>query len=123
MEKAIRELADRLRSMPQSRLARVDDRLGGQTLSAASHELAQWCAGAAAGVGRQGEAAGLKVPVVPRLSDLACGDQVQVLGRELIAVLATVDGATPVWLEGSWGTAAEVGAEFAERVDVLRASA
>jgi len=120
---AISRLGDRLRSLPASRLSRVDDRLAGQSIAAASHAFAQWCAWAAAGIGQRQADTGPEVPGLPRLDDLASGDQVQLLGRELIVVLATVEPSTQVWLAGSRVSAERVSDELRERVDGLRSIA
>ena len=113
-------LVDRLRSLPEPRLTRLDDRLGGRSIATASHEFAQWCGEAAAGAASGEVAAAPEVPTVPRLAELATGDQVQVLGQELIAVLTTMDPAAPVWLGGTRLPASQVSTELRERIEFLR---
>jgi len=81
-------LADRLRTLPESRLTRSEDRLDGESLATTCHAFAQWCADMA----RPGL-------VVPRLSDLASGDQVLVLGRDLLARLPELSARDQVTAE------------------------
>ena len=81
IDEGLTRLADRLRAMPESRLSRSDDRLDGESLADACHAFAQWCADSTP-----------EAPAapVPRLSDLASGDQVLVVGRELINALDAI---------------------------------
>jgi hypothetical protein len=84
----VRRLADHLRRLPESRLRRRPDALGGATTAEAAHALAQWYADAAARL------ADPDAPVrraVPRLSDLAVADQVAVTGADLVSALAATD--------------------------------
>jgi hypothetical protein len=81
----VRRLADLLRRLPESRLRRRPEALRGSTVAEAAHGLAQWYADTAAGL------ADPDAPVlraVPRLSDLAVGDQVAVTGADLVSALA-----------------------------------
>lgn len=80
---ALRRLSDRLRSLPESRLRRREPGLSGSSPAEAAYELATWCATASSD-GMQ-SAPKVRQPTVPRLSDLASGDQVWVLGTELLA--------------------------------------
>jgi len=71
-------LCDRLRTAPESRLTRRDDRLAGRSLAEAAHDVAQWAATT------QGVDA-----AVPALHPLASGDLLAVVGREFLGWLAT----------------------------------
>lgn len=83
---AVAALADHLRRLPESRLRRRHDELGGATAAEAAHRLAQWLADEAA---RWDAGEGpVVLRAVPRLSDLAVGDQVAVTGQELVDRLA-----------------------------------
>ena len=118
---ALSRLADRLRSAPESRLTRADDRLAGASIADASHELARWCATAAQLAISASHGAHPVVPTVPRLQPLASGDQLLVLGRELLAALAEAamrpDGAA-MRPDGGVDT---LEAEFLEWIEQLRA--
>lgn len=86
--------ARHLRHLPQSRLARRHSELDDDTTADAAHAFAGWLATAAAGL-----AAGSVPPVgrrVPRLSDLAVGDQVAVTGAELVAAATSAQDADAV---------------------------
>jgi hypothetical protein len=88
-------VVDRLRSLPEQRLTRADDQLPGGSAASAVHELACWAA-AASGVPDQ----------VPVLHPLASGDQLAVVGRDLLDQAERGDGAL---LE-----------QWRERIQVLR---
>lgn len=86
LDSAVARLAEHLRRLPESRLRRHHDELGPGTTADAAHRLAQWLADAAAR-----SVAGEDPPTlrpVPRLSDLAVGDQVAVTGHELADALS-----------------------------------
>jgi len=72
-------MADRLRSLSDVRLAAAAP--GGGSRADAAHALAQRLADAAATLG------GHDVRLVPRLDDLAVGDQVAVTGTDLVHAL------------------------------------
>jgi len=110
IEASLVRLVDRLRSAPESRLTRADDRLAGASIADACHELASWCATVTpAATSRSG-----RVPVVPKLNPLASGDQLLVLGRDLLVTLA---GEAPPHDMKSAG----VRAELLARIEHLRA--
>jgi hypothetical protein len=117
----LRRLVDRLRSMPESRLARTDDRLGGESVADAAQRLAQWCALATAGVQGRRAAAPPTAPTVPRIGDLASGDQVAVVCGELLVALEGLDPASPVWLDRARTTAGDVAVELERHMGELRA--
>lgn len=81
IEDQLSRLVERLRSAPESKLTRADERLDGRSLADACFEFVCWCAA---------ENVAKSVPVenrMPhRLHPLASGDQVQVLGCELVAI-------------------------------------
>ena len=82
-------VVDLLRSMPATRLARTwgatgpvpdDDAMGAPgSVADAAHGAAQWCADAEAVI------SGSPPHVVPRLGDLAAGDQLAVTSGDLLA--------------------------------------
>jgi hypothetical protein len=74
-------LCDRLRTAPESRLTRRDDRLGGRSLAEATYDVVQWAA----------TTQGVAAPV-PALHALATGDLLAVVGREFLDWL---DNSTP----------------------------
>lgn len=84
----LERVCDRLRSAPESRLVRADATLTGGSLAGAVHALAEWAAAVA------GESA----EPVPRLNPLASGDQLAVLGGDLLRQLdrGAVDDADAV---------------------------
>jgi len=116
----IGRLVDRLRSAPESRLSRREERLGGRSVATAAHDLAQWCADAAVGVTHRERDTSPAAPAVPRLTDLAAADQLSVLTRELLDALARVDDQTPVWSKGGRSSVAGVRAQLREQVLALR---
>ncbi len=77
-------LVDRLRSSSDVRLGGTVP--GGGTRADAAHRLAQELADAAAGL------VGDPLRPVPRLGDLAVGDQVAVTGADLLDALAVTSG-------------------------------
>ena len=83
LERLVERLAEHLRRLPESRLRRHRPELGEATAADAAHALAQWLADTAAALAADESPA--PPPRVPRLSDLAVGDQVAVTGAELVA--------------------------------------
>jgi len=106
-------LADRLRQLSESRLRRRYAELGDQSAAEAGHALAQWFADAAARLTDGDPAAGR---AVPRLTDLAVGDQVAVTGTDLVAASATA----PPTSGPAGAELAAVVAEALERAQRLR---
>jgi hypothetical protein len=88
--KALNRLCDRLRSAPETRLVRVEDRLSGASVADAVHGAAAWAA-SAQGISDQ----------VPRLHPLASGDQLRVVGSDLLDWVAgtPTDGTEDVLAE------------------------
>jgi len=112
IEAALVRLVDRLRSAPESRLTRADDRLAGASIADACHELASWCA-TVTPLATSGSLTG-RLPAVPTLHPLASGDQLMVLGRDLLGALA--DEGAPDNVES-----ADVRVELLARIERLRA--
>jgi hypothetical protein len=79
----VSRLADHLRRLPESRLRRRHDDLGGITGADAGRQMAQWLCDATAQLAPDGA----RPPALPRLPDLAVGDQVAVTGQDLVAAL------------------------------------
>ncbi len=79
--KVLDRLCDRLRSAPETRLVRADDRLSGGSVADAVHEAAAWAA-SAQGIRHQ----------VPRLHPLASADQLSVVGGDFLDWVAADDG-------------------------------
>ena len=111
IEAALARLVDRLRSAPESRLTRADDRLAGASVAEACHDLASWCARVTPATSRSPTGS---LPPVPTLHPLASGDQLLVLGRDLLVALA--EEAAPADVES-----ADVRAELLARIEHLRA--
>ncbi len=109
IEDALVRLVDRLRSAPESRLTRADDRLAGASIAEACHELASWCATVTPATSGSPS----HLPAVPKLHPLASGDQLLVLGRDLLVALA----------EAASDDVREAGvrAELLDRIEQLRA--
>lgn len=78
---ALARLCDRLRSIPEARLVRADDRLAGRSAAAAVHEAAAWAA-SAQGISHQ----------VPRLHPLASADQLSVVGSDFLDWVGSDEG-------------------------------
>jgi hypothetical protein len=81
-------VVDRLRSMAETRLTRHDEALSAGSIAAECHALAVWAAAVS----------GSPDPV-PRLHPLASGDQLAVIGRELLERAAPGDAPLESWRE------------------------
>lgn len=79
-------VVERLRSLPEQRLTRADDRLPAGSLAAEAHAIAAWAA----------TASGVADPV-PVLHPLASGDQLAVIGGELLDQAAADGDVLPEW--------------------------
>lgn len=79
-------VVDRLRSLSEARLVRRDDSLPSGSIAAECHDLAVW----AASVGGAAQ-------TVPLLHPLASGDQLAVIGRELLDVAEEQPGPLTEW--------------------------
>lgn len=106
-------VADRLRTMPQARLhasTASDSPSGGlpsvppspptvhgQTVAERAHQVAQLMAELDIGVEHHDDPRPADIPPVPRLADVALGDQIEVTGRDLLRAAADLPVATPVW--------------------------
>jgi hypothetical protein len=78
--KALDRLCGRLRTTPETRLVRADDRLSGGSVADAVHEAAAWAA-SAQGIGHQ----------VPRLHPFASADQLSVVGGDFLDWVSSAD--------------------------------
>jgi hypothetical protein len=81
-------MVDRLRSMAETRLTRPDSDLPAGSVAAECHALSVWAA----------RGSGSLVPV-PRLHPLASGDQLAVIGRELLDAAERGDARLEPWRE------------------------
>ncbi|MED7948343.1 MULTISPECIES: hypothetical protein [unclassified Streptomyces] len=111
LAEAVDALADRFRSMPQSRLHGVVP--GHASRAAAALALARWLAAAARAV------EGGPVRELPEAGAFAVGDQLAVTGHDLVAALAGLPGDDGVALPAELGgpsTVAAVRAEASARV-------
>ncbi|WP_406202531.1 hypothetical protein OH807_24440 [Kitasatospora sp. NBC_01560] len=114
---AVDALADRFRSMPQSRLLGAVP--GHPSRAAAALALARWLAAAAQG------AEGGPVREVPDAGAFAAGDQLAVAGHDLAAALAALPGTAQVVLPEPLGgprTAAAVAAAALAEVTATAAA-
>ena len=94
----VRRVSDRLRSLSQAKLAAP---VGGFSSRAdGARKVAQVLAEAAQGVEERGAAAEPAWRRVPQLSDFAVGDQVAVVGHDLLAALDSVAPGDDVWSRG-----------------------
>ena len=101
---ALTRLVDRLRTASEPRLTRPHDQLAGQSLAEASYGLAVWC------VKCLEELTATRLPELPRVGPFAAGDQVWVVGHDLLRLLARAD--VPM----------AVGQEFLDRVNTIRSA-
>jgi hypothetical protein len=95
LSEQVGRLADRLRSLSDVRLAAALP--GGGSRADAAHRLAQELADAAAGLHAE------PTRPVPRLDDLVVGDQVAVIGTDLVTALRRAARDDP---DGPWSAAA-----------------
>jgi hypothetical protein len=106
LDDSVRRLADRLRSLGAPRLGRAPTSPppGGaadvRSVADQAHALAGELAALDVGAARRSEATQPVVPVVPRLSDFAVGDQVAVCGASCLASVREVPSETLVWWSG-----------------------
>lgn len=115
---AVDRLADRLRSLSDTRLARP---LPPHSSRAdAAHTLAQALAQADQGVEQRADPQPPAWRRVPRLHDFAVGDQVAVTGHDLVRAAEGLDPATPVWAPGGRRPVGELLAELASSAAELR---
>ncbi|MFC5665305.1 hypothetical protein ACFP3U_20270 [Kitasatospora misakiensis] len=120
LAEAVDALADRFRSMPQSRLLGAVP--GHSSRAAAGLELARWLAAAAqaaeaarADGGPDGGAVGGAPRELPEAGAFAVGDQLAVVGHDLAAALAALPGDAAVTLPDDGAVAAETVRELAVR--------
>jgi len=109
-------VADRLRTMPLARLRATAAAVPGsalfppagragragnvdETVADGALRAAQLMADLATGVERRDAPAPPAAPRVPRLADVALGDQVEVTGRDLLTAADDLPGSAPVWRE------------------------
>jgi hypothetical protein len=97
--RVLERVCDRLRSASDARLARPDGQLPAGSVAAEAHALAAWAA----------VAQGVEHPV-PQLHPLASGDQLAVVGRDLLD-----------WLESGQGDPSVL-KTWRDRVQQLRAA-
>ena len=99
---SLMRLVDRLRSASESRLTRPHDQLAGQSLVEAAYELARWC------VAQYQQLTATDVPALLAVGPFAAGDQLFVVGRDLVTLIKGGDAPTAV------------GEEFLRRIDAIR---
>jgi len=101
--RTVERLADRLRTVAETRLARPprgdgDPSQAGRTsLADRAHRLAQSLADAEQGIAERAAEQAPRWRTVPRLGDLAVGDQVAVTGKDLAAACVGLGTDEPVW--------------------------
>ncbi len=110
---AVRDVADRIGRLPQSRLL---------TRAAGGLDLAQHFADAAAGIEARAATVAPRPRAVPTLSVFAVGDQVAVTGGDVLAAADGLDPTEPVWHDGERRALAEVLAQLQARAAALRAT-
>jgi hypothetical protein len=102
----VRRVADRLRSLSQSRLAAPAPPYASR--ADAARAAAQALADAAQGLAERACGPEPSWRPLPLLSDFAVGDQVAVTGRDLLDELSGCDPAAQVWTRSGRRTAREV---------------
>ena len=114
----VRRVADRLRSLSQAKLGAP---VGGFASRAdGAREVARVLAEAGQGLEEAGAPAEPAWRQVPRLSDFAVGDQVAVVGNDLLRVLDGVAPDDDVWTPGARRTALSVVTAAAAELAALR---
>ena len=111
-------LADRLRSLSDTRLARPLPPHASR--ADAAHALAQALAEADQGVEQRTDPQPPAWRRLPRLHDFAVGDQVAVTGHDLVRAAEGLDPATPVWAPGGRRPLGGLLAELAAALRELR---
>ena len=104
--RSVERLADRLRTLADTRLARPLD--GGATAADRAHALAQALADAEQGIAERAAERPPAWRAVPRLGDLAVGDQVAVTGADLVAACDGLGPDEPVWTRAGRSAASAV---------------
>ena len=99
---ALMRLVERLRTASEARLTRPHDQLAGQSLVEATYELSVWC------VEQCQQVTATELPELPRVGPFAAGDQISVVGRDLVMLMTGADVPT------------SVREEFLQRVDAIR---
>ena len=103
LARSVERLADRLRTLADTRLSRPPrgDRdayeADGASVADRAHRLAQSLADAEQGIVERAADQAPRWRTVPRLGDLAVGDQVAVTGADLAAAGAGLSPDEPVW--------------------------
>ncbi len=115
---AVDRLAERLRSLSDTRLARPLP--PHPSRADAAHALAQALAEADQGVEQRADPQPPAWRRVPRLHDFAVGDQVAVTGHDLVRAAEGLDPATPVWAPGGRRPVGELLAELESSARELR---
>jgi hypothetical protein len=103
---ALRELTDRMRALPESRL--IGRVAAGEQLA---RRLVEW----AHGVEHRDRLPPPPVPELPHVGLFVTADQVAVVGADLVAAASGLPASTPVWVDG--------GTRQAPLADVLAAAA
>ncbi|MFJ9953578.1 hypothetical protein [Kitasatospora sp. NPDC091207] len=124
LAEAVEALADRFRSMPQSRLLGAVP--GHPSRAAAALALARWlalAAQAAEGVATGGDGPAGPPREFPDAGAFAAGDQLAVAGHDLAAALAALPAQTPVPLPEPLGGPATAPAVLARALAEVAATA
>jgi len=117
--RSVERLADRLRTLADTRLAR---RIGGAATAAdRAHGLAQALADAEKGIAERAAGQPPAWRPVPRLGDLAVGDQVAVTGADLVAACEGLGPDDAVWTRAGRSAASAVLAQAVADVRELAA--
>jgi hypothetical protein len=104
--RAVERLADRLRTLTDARLARPV--VGGASAGDRAHVLAQSLSDAEQGIAERAAERPPAWRTMPRLGDLAVGDQVAVTGADLVASCEGLDPAESVWTRAGRSAASAV---------------
>ncbi|MGQ0625195.1 MAG: hypothetical protein ACT4PP_11180 [Sporichthyaceae bacterium] len=109
---AVTAASDRLRTLPESRLRRVEE-----SVRAVLERLAEL----GAGIEARAVATPPRAPAVPELSVFALGDQLAVLGTDVVVGLDALARGDLVWLAGDRAPAARALEAAAQWLGELRA--
>lgn len=114
LERELRRVCDRIRSLPLRQLA--------GPRAAAVRATAGWLASAGQGVEERDRPGFPAWRTVPKLMDHAAGDQLAVTGQDLLAALRDLPPGTQVWTPGGRRTAEDLARDALTALRDLRRS-
>ena len=118
IEADVRRVAERLRTLSEAQL--TAEAAPYSTRAAGGRAVAQKLAEAAQAIEERHSGAEPQWRAVPELTAFAVGDQLAVMGHDLVVALDSVSPDEPVWARGTRRTAREVVADSAAQLAALR---